>query len=105
MTLRTDMADYLQAWQCIGCGRVEAPQTCLGVCQDRKVFLIGKAAHEQALAEAARLRALLATTAAKLARFAQCTPHADRHEEAFVALQAEVRELRAALERELSDPE
>jgi hypothetical protein len=96
------MTDYLQAWQCIGCGRVEAPQTCLGVCQDRKVLLIGKAAHEQALAEAAHLRALLATTAAKLARFARCTPHPDRHEAAFVALQVEVRELHAALERELA---
>ena len=89
------MVDYLQAWQCIGCGRVEAPQTCVGVCQDRKVFLIGKAEHEQALAEAARLQALLATTAAKLARFAQCTPHDGRHDEAFVSLQAQVRELGA----------
>jgi hypothetical protein len=31
------MKDYVKAWQCIGCGKIEAPQACIGVCQDRKV--------------------------------------------------------------------
>ena len=93
------MTDYLQAWQCIGCGRIEAPQTCIGVCRDRKVFLVGKDEHERALAENARLRALLATTAAKLTRFAHCEPHADGHPQAFAALQEQARELIALLDR------
>ena len=28
------------AWQCIGCGRIEGPQPCIGVCQDRKVSFV-----------------------------------------------------------------
>ena len=36
------MAEYIQAWQCIGCGKIEAPQPCIGVCRDRKVLFIGK---------------------------------------------------------------
>ena len=36
------MAEYIQAWQCIGCGKIEAPQLCIGVCRDRKVLFIGK---------------------------------------------------------------
>lgn len=44
-------AGYVQAWQCIGCGRIEAPQPCIGVCRDRKVLLVGKEEHEAALAE------------------------------------------------------
>jgi hypothetical protein len=35
------MGDYIQAWQCIGCGRIEAPQTCVGVCRDRKILRVG----------------------------------------------------------------
>ena len=34
------MNDYAKAWQCIGCGRIEAPQPCLGICEDRKVEFV-----------------------------------------------------------------
>ena len=34
------MAETIRGWQCIGCGRVEAPQNCIGVCRDRKVELV-----------------------------------------------------------------
>ena len=34
------MNGRIEAWQCIGCGRIEAPQNCIGVCQDRKVELV-----------------------------------------------------------------
>ena len=44
------MADYLKAWQCIGCGRLEAPAPCLGICQDRPIELVGATEHEEALA-------------------------------------------------------
>jgi len=27
------MSDPVKAWQCIGCGSIEAPQTGIGVCQ------------------------------------------------------------------------
>ena len=40
----------VEAWRCIGCGRIEAPQPCIGVCEDRKVRLVDAADHEAALA-------------------------------------------------------
>jgi hypothetical protein len=45
------MNDYVKAWQCIGCGKIEAPQTCIGVCQDRKVEFVYADEHEEALAQ------------------------------------------------------
>ena len=33
------MSEHTKAWQCIGCGRIEAPQTCIGICEDCKVEL------------------------------------------------------------------
>ena len=50
------MNDYVKAWQCIGCGKIEAPQTCIGVCQDRKVLFVHAEEHEQMLAELAAAR-------------------------------------------------
>lgn len=32
--------DTLDAWQCIGCGKLEAAHNCIGVCQDRRVELV-----------------------------------------------------------------
>ena len=35
-----ELAAEFVAWQCIGCGRIEGPQPCIGVCQDRKVSFV-----------------------------------------------------------------
>ena len=45
------VTEPISAWQCIGCGRIEAPQTCIGVCQDRRVELVY--ASDYAVVEAA----------------------------------------------------
>ena len=87
------MTDYIQAWQCIGCGRIEAPQTCIGVCRDRKVLMVGKDDYEQVRAEADALHARLAAIHAQLLRFGHATPHEDRWEAAWHALQAQLREV------------
>ena len=89
--------DYIPVWQCIGCGRIEMPQTCIGVCRDRKVFLIGREAHEQALAQIARLEGLLSTTRSQLLRFARCRPRAGEADKTFAALQQQLRTLIAEL--------
>lgn len=85
--------DYIQAWQCIGCGRIEAPQTCIGVCRDKKIFVVGKDQHERALAQIARLQNQLGEVRRQLLRFAQCTPNEGRFESTFLALQEQVRHL------------
>lgn len=48
------MTATLQAWQCIGCGKLEAPQNCIGVCQDRRVELVYASEYEAVAAELAR---------------------------------------------------
>lgn len=91
------MAEYIQAWQCVGCGRIEAPQPCIGVCRDRKVLFIGKDEHEAALAEIARLRAQLQAAASHLQRFALAAPRPGQSEAAYTALRDEARTLIADL--------
>jgi hypothetical protein len=86
------MTDYIQAWQCIGCGRIEAPQPCIGVCKDRKVFMVGKDEHEHVLAENAALQARLRQAHAMLLRFGQARPKPGQWEAAWLALQEQVRE-------------
>ena len=50
------MSNHLSAWQCIGCGKLEAPQNCVGVCQDRRVELVYAGEYEAVCAELAVVR-------------------------------------------------
>ena len=56
----TDDVERIVAWQCIGCGRIEGPQPCVGVCQDRKVTLVPADAYDSALARMRQAEARLA---------------------------------------------
>jgi hypothetical protein len=94
----TRMTDYIQAWQCIGCGKIEAPQPCIGVCKDRKVFMVGKDEHEQVLAENAALHARLEQARAMLLRFGVARPREGQWERSWLALQGELREALAVLD-------
>ena len=88
------VTDYIQAWQCIGCGRIEAPQTCIGVCQDRKILMIGKEEHERVVDE---LRTRIARVHERLLRFGFATPREGHWERTRRALQDEVSEVLALL--------
>ena len=90
------LPDPITVWQCIGCGRLEAPQNCIGVCQDRKVEVVGAWDYAEvcsALDDANERVAALEGFLGKLARIA---PRAGRWEEAYRALQAEARKVLAA---------
>jgi hypothetical protein len=76
------MAEYLKAWQCIGCGRLEATAPCLGICQDRPIELVAAAEHEQALA--------------LIRQLAWSKPREGEWERSFRELQARARKLLAA---------
>jgi hypothetical protein len=91
------MTDYIQAWQCIGCGKIEAPQPCIGVCKDRKVFMVGKDEHERVLAENQALRIQLERAHAMLQRFGLARPREGQWESSWNALQAQLREALALL--------
>jgi len=85
------MTDYVKAWQCIGCGMIEAPQTCIGVCEYRKADLVYAFDYEQALAqEAAALRR--ADALERLVRqLARTTPREGEWERSYRALQKQAR--------------
>jgi hypothetical protein len=92
------MADYIDAWQCIGCGRIEAPQTCIGVCRDRKVLLVTLDEHQQALDEVQRVYGQLEQLEGLLARIARTTPREGQFESSWRAYQEQAQALLARLE-------
>jgi hypothetical protein len=75
------MPERLKAWQCIGCGRIEGPQTCIGICQDRKVEFVYAAEYEE--------------LAALVTQLARATPREGEWERSYRALQARARALLA----------
>jgi hypothetical protein len=86
------MTDYIQAWQCIGCGKIEAPQPCIGVCRDRKILMVAKDEHERVLGDLERARAQVQSAADMLGRVAHSTPRAGQWERSYRALQDQARE-------------
>ncbi len=90
------MTDYVQAWQCIGCGRIEAPQTCLGICQDRKVRFVREPDHEAVLAQARRAQSRAALLEGLVRQLARTTPRDGEWERSWRALQARARAALAA---------
>jgi len=84
------MTQTVKAWQCIGCGSIEAPQTCIGVCQHRKVEFVYAVEHERHLALAARLRDRLASF---VRRVALTTPRERGADATLSAFRAEARAL------------
>ncbi len=81
------MTDWIQAWQCIGCGKIEAPQPCIGVCRDRKIPMVGKDEHEQALAELALAQQHLKGLQTVLLQLAWSEPRDAQWERCWRALQ------------------
>ena len=98
------MTERITAWQCIGCGRVEAPQQCVGVCSDRKIELANAADLDAALAalEASRRRG--ETLEAVVRQIAGTTPHEGRCVEAWRALQERARAALRATGNEAGAP-
>ena len=84
------MTEVIKAWQCIGCGKLEAPQNCIGVCQDRRVELVYAAEHAATERELAAARARCDALAR---RFAFSHPREGDFERSYRALQAEARAL------------
>ncbi len=87
----TGTTDYIQAWQCIGCGKIEAPQPCIGVCRDRKILMVGKDEHEQVLAELASAKQGMKGLQAVLLQLAWSEPRDGQWERCWRALQLRAR--------------
>ena len=90
------MNAYVKAWQCIGCGKIEAPQTCIGVCQDRKVEFVYAFEHEEALAQLKVAHQQVEVLEALVRRLARTNPHNDAWEHSYRALQEQARGILAS---------
>jgi hypothetical protein len=85
--------DTIEAWRCIGCGRLEAPANCVGICQDRKVELVGAWDYAEVAVALEEANERIAALEAVLGRFAHVTPREGTWKESFLALQAQARTL------------
>lgn len=78
-------------WQCIGCGRIDGPQPCVGVCQDRKAQLVYASEYEKMLERADALEDRVTRLEALVRRLAFTTPRAGEWEHSYRELQADAR--------------
>jgi hypothetical protein len=78
-----------KVWQCVGCGRIDHPQPCVGICRDAKVEMVPAEDHDAELAAANRRAEALA---AFVSRIARTTPRSGEWERTYRALQNEAKE-------------
>jgi hypothetical protein len=86
-------AERFAAWQCIGCGRIEGAQPCIGVCEDRRAVFVHAAEYDRLLAAWSRARADRAALRALLRQLAATTPRDDAWASGYRAFQARARSL------------
>ena len=80
------MTERVQAWQCMGCGKLDSDATCLGVCQDRKVVLVSALDYDEARREVDELRLFIR-------QLANVSPRGENWERSYKALQERARRL------------
>lgn len=99
------MTERLTAWRCIGCGRLEAAQPCIGVCQDRPVELVFAADHDQTVQELQAARAQVEALVRFVRELAYTTPRAGEWESSYRALQRRARGALRGIARGAAVPE
>jgi hypothetical protein len=83
--MSTPAAERFQAWQCIGCGKIESPQPCIGVCRDRNAEFVDAVDYDRLAREAEILRSIALD-------LATITPREGAWERSYKALQMRARE-------------
>jgi hypothetical protein len=86
------MTERITAWQCIGCGRIEGAQPCVGICQDRKTDFVYASDHDAVLTQLAHARRQAEILATLVRQLAYTTPRKDEWERSYRALQARARQ-------------
>ena len=89
------MTETMKAWQCIGCGRLEGPQNCIGVCRDRKVELVYASELADAEGRLAEARVEAAALHALLRQLAGTTPRDGQWETSYRSMQERAKALLA----------
>jgi hypothetical protein len=85
------MSEYLEALECIGCGRLEGPQPCIGVCQDRIVELVYAKQYKDALAQAELAQRQAKALEGLIKQLAWTTPRGGEWERSYRTLQEQAR--------------
>lgn len=88
-----ERGEAITAWSCDACGRIEAPQPCIGVCVRPETSMVPAAAHEAVLEQDAALRRDLKPLAALARQLAWATPTAGQRERTARALRDRARRL------------
>ena len=83
--------DRIKVWQCIGCGRIDAPQNCIGVCEYRKAEFVYASDYEEAVARAAAAQGRARVLEALVRQLAATTPRDGGWERSYRALQEQAR--------------
>jgi ABC-type phosphate/phosphonate transport system substrate-binding protein len=83
-------ASFMKAWQCIGCGKLDGPQDCIG-CQDRKVELVYASDYDELSKHLAVVQADIAALAAQMRQIVNTTPRNGEWERSYRALQHRAR--------------
>ncbi|MBE2210414.1 MAG: hypothetical protein IAE66_02310 [Xanthomonadaceae bacterium] len=80
------MTRTIEAWKCVGCGRLQAERPCIGVCSDRRIELVEAADYAELAWRVEQLEAALAL-------IAHVTPKHEALPASWLALQARARTL------------
>ena len=81
------MIERIRAWQCIGCGRIEGAQPCVGICEDRGAEFVHASDYDEALAQLALARRETEDLAVLVRQIAHTVPHPGACERTWLALQ------------------
>ena len=95
--------ERVTVWQCIGCGKIEGPRPCIGVCEDRKVEIVYASIHDEAIARLALIRRQAEALEAFLRRFAHTTPREGEWERSYRAWQDQARRTLVALASDFTE--
>lgn len=98
LTNKESAAGRVTAWQCIGCGKIDAPATCIGVCQDRKTEFVYGFEHDEVVEKLERVGAKTDALEALVRRIASTTPRSGEWERSYKAFQYQAQRILAGLD-------
>jgi hypothetical protein len=99
-----ELALEFPAWQRIGCGGIDGPQPCIGVCEDRKVSFVYASDHATVIGRVLGAEERIAVLESLARRMALSTRRDGEWERGYRSLQEEARRvLRGAQGRQLID--
>jgi hypothetical protein len=85
------MTERIVAWQCIGCGRIEGAQPCVGICEDRRAEFVHSADYDAVLDRLTLAHRRCEDLETLVRQIAHTTPRKDEYERAWRALQDRAR--------------